>query len=228
MSTFSDYNTQLEMKIANTSETFFDSGTKVQAVNDAIIEILDNYDIPEMIKRDEITFVSGIKAKPDDYFRMVKLWDIDANGVETSIFNYLETDKFDKLAANSAYWWTEDYVIADGARELKVLPTDTTTIQIRYVKTPGTVDAAGLTDSNLSSKWDEVVALVAAKRLFQIATRWDEAREFERLAREAMVRVYQAVKNPGGFKQGVRLKSKWDRVSLLGGFKAGSYDNYNN
>lgn len=219
MSTFSTYNTQLEAKIANTSEVFYDSETKVQAVNDAIEELLKKYDIPEMTKRSTLTFSAlGIAAKPADYFRMVKLWDVDSSGIETSEYDYLENDLFDKLSSTSSYYWTEDYVVADTTRELLVRPIDSGELQVRYMKQASAVESSGVTDSGLSAIWDEAVALGAAKRLFQMANRWDEAREFERLQKEELAETYLSIKNPGGIKQNSRVKSRFERRSLLGGF----------
>lgn len=226
MSVYSTYNSVLEKYIANDSESFFDSSMKAQAINDTIQELLEEYDIPEMSIRSTLTFSAlGVAAKPSDLFRMVKLWDVDTNGVEQEIYTYIDPDSFDKKASTSAYYWTEDYVIADAARKYKCLPINAGTLQIRYIKTPGIVDTVDAVDSGLSSRWDKTVAFGAAKHLFYNAGRFDEADRFEKEYEKKKKTTYLAVKNPGGIKEASKVKSYYDRVSLLGGFQANDYDN---
>lgn len=216
MSTFSTYNTLIEQKIANSSEIFYDSEMKMQAANDVISDILDEYDIPEFIKRSTITFdANGLAAIPSDYTRMIKLWETNANGQQLYEYIYLPPDEFDMLASTAAYYWTEDYIVADSERKLKCLPVASGTLDIRYMSPP-TAMTTDSTDSGLSSKWDEAVAYGTAMRLFQNANRYDEAREYERLYRDRVTSTYLFVKNPGGWKQNNRLRSKYERISLLG------------
>jgi hypothetical protein len=227
MSNFATYNTQISQKIANTSEVFYDEEMKMQACNDVVRQLLQQYDIPEMTKKATITFNAlGVVAKPSDYFRMIKLYDVDSNGVETDIFNYIETDKFDKLGSTAAHYWTEDYDILAAAIRLKCKPIDAGTLYIRYVKSFTEMTDTS-TDCGLSTAWDEVVAFGAASRLYNISGRYDEAREMDRLLQQRTMETYGALKNPGGYKQNSRLKSKWERQSLLGGFSVGNYDNTN-
>lgn len=284
MSTFTAYNTIIENKLANTSEIFYDSEMKREACNQAINQILDFYDIPEMTIKTHITFDSnGIASKPSDYYRMVKLWSsaksgtitafADAGGgqvtvtsaahglsagqkveivgttsyngiftvanVTTNTFEITDTfvaddatgtwtqgvqvneyffivpDHFDNLDTTAAYYWTEDYIAGEGARKLKALPVSSGVLNIRYIKT-ATEMTDSTTDSGLPAAWDEVVAHGAVVRLFQNANRYDEAREHERLYKQQVAQVYLSVKNTGGVKQGNRLKSRYEKVSLLG------------
>lgn len=85
MANFTDYNTIIENKLANTSEIFYDAEMKREACNQAIEEILRSYDIPEMVVATHIVFSStGSVSKPSDYFRMVKLWSSENAGQITA------------------------------------------------------------------------------------------------------------------------------------------------
>lgn len=226
MSVFSTYNSIIEKYIANNSEVFFDNPMKAQAINDTVQELLEEYDIPEMVIRSTITFSAlGVAAKPSDYFKMSKLWDVDTNGIEQSVYDYIDPYKADSLASTAAYYWTEDYSVADAARKLKCWPINAGTLQIRYIKTPGTVDTTDTTDSGLSSRWDKTVAFGAAKALLYNAGRFDEADRMEKEYLKKKISTYLAVKNPGGVKEAARLKSVYERKSLLGGFSSSNYDN---
>lgn len=219
MSTFSIYNSIVEKYIANESEAFFDVDMKAQAINDTIQELLEEYDIPEMIIRSTLAFSAlGIAAKPSDYFRMIKLWDVDTNGVQTLEFQYIYPDKFDQLSSTSSYYWTEDYDVSAAASRLKILPIDSGTVQIRYVKIPGVVDTSDTVNSGLASRWDKVIAYGTAKHLFYNAGRFDEADRFEKEYLKKKVSTYLALKNPGGIKEGTKIHSYYESHSILGGF----------
>jgi len=86
MSTFSDYNTQIEILIANNSEVFYDTAMKRQKANDVTKEIAQQYDLEELKIVTHLTFDSnGHVAQPSDYGRMVKLWSSDSSGSITVI-----------------------------------------------------------------------------------------------------------------------------------------------
>ena len=214
MSTFATYNTLIEQKIANTSETFFDTEMKRQAANDTVKEILQEYDVPEMIIRATQTFASGIGTKPATYFRMVKLWATDSAGVETNEYKFLPPADFDAKAATDGYFWTEDYNVSAAAFRLLLRPTSVTSLNIRYIKQPTEMTSDSI-DSGLASSWDEATALGVATKLFQIAKMYKEAQEIERLYRAKKAEVYLAVKNVGGIKENNRLRSKYERMNLL-------------
>ena len=224
MSTYADYNNKVEIKIANTSEIFYDEDMKRDEMNNTITEILRDYDIPEFKKRATITFdANGLAELPDDYFRMVKLWDVDDDGIQTNEYEYIIEDKFDNLASTTSFLWTEDYVIADAVRELKVLPIDSGELQIRYIKRPTELLTA-LTESGLSTDWDEAVAFGACYRLFMNSGRIQEASVFKGQYESAVSEVMNATKNRGGIKENNRIRSVFEKRSLLGGFQASRYD----
>jgi len=189
---------------------------KVQAINDAIEELLEEYDIPEFSKRAIITFDSnGLAALPSDYFRMIKLWNVDSSSVEESEYLYITEDNFDKKASTDAYYWTEDYIIADAARKLKVLPIASGTLQIRYIKTHTAVNSTDTADSGLAARWDKVVAASACKNLLDNAGQDKEAEKWAKNAMQWKINVWSALKGRGGFKEGSRVKSRYERISLL-------------
>jgi len=226
MSTFSTYNNVMEMKLANTSEIFYDEEMKRTEINNTIREIVQGYDLPELTKKTTVTFAAtGIASIPTGYFRMVKLWDIDDDSIETAEYMYITEDKADRLSATAAYYWTEIWDSSGAARKLKVWPLASGTLQMRYIASPTKLEDS-TTDSGLSDQWDEVVAVGAVFRLFMLAGRVQEAQpfgmEFQRLIRNA----WSSTKNRGGIKQNNRLKSRYDRVSLLGGFTVGSHNNH--
>lgn len=193
---------------------------KRDEMNNTITEILRDYDIPEFKKRATITFdATGLADLPADYFRMVKLWDVDSNGLQTSEYDYIGEDEFDQLSTTAAYYWTEDYVVADAERRLKVLPIDSGTLQIRYIKIP-TELVASATESGLSSNWDEAVVFGTCYRLFMNAGRAQEASVFKQQYDNAVAEVMNATKNRGGIKQNSRIRSRFERRSLLGGFQS--------
>jgi hypothetical protein len=214
MSLFSTYDSLVSSKIANNSEVFFDADMKRQAANDVTKEILQEYDIPEMVKVATLTIASGIATIPTDYFRMVKLWSIDSSSIQEQEYQYVIPDSMDSMATTASYYWTEDYDTSSAVRVLKIRPTSVTSLQIRYVIKP-TEMTSGSVNNGLSAQWDECIAYGCAMKLFQNSSRWDESREFERLFKKKTAEVYSSIKNPGGFKQSNRVRSRFERISLL-------------
>jgi hypothetical protein len=218
MSTYSTLNTLVEQKLANTSEIFYDPEMKRQAANDTVTEILQEYDIPEFIRKPTttglFTFTSGKASKPTDYFRMVKMWDVDSTGIEDKEYMYKEPADFDQLATTDSYYWTEDYDASDSTRKLYIKPTTTTSVYIRYIKTPTEMTDDSI-DCGLSTQWNEAIALGTVMRLYRNAKMYDEAREMERLYRQKKADTYMAVKSTGGIKENKRLRSKYERMAYF-------------
>jgi len=219
MSNYNTYDAQVSNKIANTSEIFYDEAMKRQEMDNTIEEILRMYDIREFRRKTTIEFDSSGEAdKPDDYFRMKKLWDVDSNGVQTSEYHFVEPDDLDGQATTASFWWTEDW---DGTEFiLKCFPIDSDELQIRYIARP-TALTNTTTDCGLSSDWDEAVVWGTIFRLYQNAGRYEESQTYKLYYDRALSKCWLATKNIGGIKQNNRIKSKWDRISLLGGFHVG-------
>ena len=227
MSSYNTYNNQVEAKIGNTSEIFYDESTKREEMNNTIEEVLRMYDIREFRRKTTITFdATGEASKPATYFRMKKLWDIDSNGVEESEYHFVEPELLDRQATTSAFWWTEDYDDDTSAFILKCFPIDSGTLQIRFIARPTELTDT-TTDSGLSGDWDEAVVWGTIFRLYQNAGRYEESQTYKIYYDDALSKCWSATKNIGGIKQNNRIKSKWDRISLLGGFSVGKYDRTN-
>lgn len=219
MSSYTEYNTQVNYLLGTTSEDFWTAAMRVKAINNAIKRFLNAYDLPEMIKRSTITFDSlGIGKKPSDYFRMVKLWDVDSDGKETNEYIYIPPDEYDKQATSASYYYTEDYDTTDAAIRLKCLPIDAGTLQVRYVKAYTTVVTTASTDSGLSSKWDENVACLAANYLLQ-----NSGEEVESAKANGVMNRYREItpngisanQYPGGWQHAPRIQSIYEKRSLL-------------
>lgn len=218
MSVFTTYNTIVEQKLANNSEVFFTSEMKRQAANEVTKEIVQQYDLPELIRRPStsgtLIVASGVAAFPSDYFRLVKFWLEDSDNIESAEFIYIRPEEFDGLSDTAAYFWTEDYDPSDDTRKFFFKPTTETAIHMRYIQqaTEMTTDS---TDNGLSSQWDDIIGFLTVARLLQNAGRYDEAQFFENTGNARLRDVYGSVKNPGGVKQNARFRSKYERRSQL-------------
>ena len=214
MSTLATYKTRLTEKIAQSSTAFHTNETRVNAINEAISNMAEAYDIPDLIKKAPITFASGQADKPTDYFRMVKLFLTD--DVERE-FTYLIEDLFDVQDANSAEdYWTEDFVISTGTRRLLVVPNTETDFTARYVRIP-TVLTNDADESGIDYHFDDVVAYWSASILLRNegTASLGKSQEMERKARETCVIAIGSKRKRGGVKQGERLRSRFEKYPLL-------------
>lgn len=223
MSTYSEYNTVIQQKLGSREEGFWEPAMKAQAINDSIREILDIYDLPEMMIRSTITFNAlGVAAKPSDYFRMAKLWDVDSNGIETDRYTFITPDEFDGLATSASYYWTEDYDTTAGAIRLKCKPIDAGTLQIRYVKEFTEVVTTASTDDGLSGRWKEAISLLASSRLLVNSGEAQETAKADLLKRDSFALIpkkYTKLKTIGGIKGNPRIRSYYETHSILSNYR---------
>lgn len=215
MATYSEYDEIISQKLANTSELFFDENMKRQEINNTLLELTNEYALPELKKKATITFDAlGKASKPADYQKMIKLYDVATSGIQSNEYSYLPESDFDSLATTAGYYWTEDYDTVTDLRKLMARPIDCGTLQIRYYKTFTTLSDSA-SDSGINSMWNECVALGATYRLLKNAGRYDEAGLFQEEYNDKKLETYLRVKKEGGVKGNNRFRSKYERVSQL-------------
>ncbi len=74
MSTYNKYNDGIENSLGNSSEIFYDAGMKKEAVNWAILEIVQMYAISGLAKKETLTVdADGLADFPANYMRMIRL-----------------------------------------------------------------------------------------------------------------------------------------------------------
>ena len=219
MATYSEYNTEIKLKLGNTDENFWTPQMKAKAINDTIRTVLDKVDIPELIKRTTITTdADGIVDYPSDHFRTVKIWDVDSRGIQTNEYRHIENNIFDEQDPTASFYYTEDYVISAAARRLKILPAEVNTLQMRYVQVHTEVVTDSSTDSGLVDRWNETIAYGAAAKLLQNSGEDLETQKAVNMWQNfinTMKLTYNTLKYRGGFKHNPRFKSKFERVNML-------------
>lgn len=213
MSSLAVYKALVTEKLGTSSTSFHTDQARTDAINEAISDICNSYDIPAMFIRSTLTFSSGLAAIPSNFFRMVKVWDPTT---ETNEFTYITTDLFDGLSSTDGNYWTIDYDISSSTRKFNVLPTATTTVNVRYVKRP-TVLVSSSDESGLPIDWDDAVAYGAAAILANNAKDFNKMKSMEVQAEKMASRAYGATKNVGGVKGYSRLRSAYEKYSILDG-----------
>lgn len=211
MSVLSTYKTLVSQKLATSGTGFFTTEAREAAINEAIGDIYGAYDIPDLFKVAPLTFASGMADKPSDYFRMIKVWDATE---ATPEYTYLPEDLFDQAAANGSWYWTEDYDTGTGRRRLFIKPTSTTTVRIRYVRTPTTLVDDG-DESLLPVQFDDVIAYGATAILANNSNQFDKYKAMKAEYEGMAAKAYGSLKNRGGIKQGSRLRSRFEKMGVL-------------
>lgn len=211
MSLLSTYKNLLTEKLGTSGSSFYTSQMRIDAINEAITDIYNAYDIPDLFKVSTLSLTSGVAAIPSDMFRMIKMWDVTTTSLE---YIYIDANGFDELATTASSWWTIDYNVAAAARRILVKPTSITSVNIRYVRTPTTL-AADSDNSLLPATWDDAVAYRAASILANNGGDYNRVKGMQSQADQAMARAYGAVKNIGGVRQGSRLRSRFERINPI-------------
>ena len=129
MSQLSTYRTILSEELG-TSETVYLTQTKRdRAVNQACRWIGNNYQVPELLLQQNVTFTTGLASIPSRYH---KKGHIKAYDSSDTIFEFLTPNNFDTAGRGI----TIDYNITAAARRIHVVPTTTTTLTFRYYQKP--------------------------------------------------------------------------------------------
>lgn len=203
----------LTEKIGNSSTVFHDDTSRIAAINEAITNICEAYDIPQMIKKGTLAFTSGIAVIPTDYFRMVKLW--YTNGSTNLEFTWMPPDNFDDQTATSAlYYWTIDYNSITSGQSIYIVPNTITSCNIRYLKVPNVLSAAS-DQTSLPSFFDDATTYWAASILMRDEGNLQRAQDFDRKTAQSVNSAYQAANVQAGVKQNNRLRSLYEKYSIL-------------
>jgi hypothetical protein len=214
MSTLETYINLVEKKIANDSDLFYSFEMKRLAINDAVLELCQQYDINELRVTGTINFISGMATIPADLAYMDKLWQEDGNGNILYVYNWEDPDVFDSINDNSYAYWTVDYDTGAADHMLFIKKVETITLETRYYKPPTEMTESG-DDSGLTSKWDEAIAYQAAAKLYENADRPQEAQYyFSQAAKRAKTPVL-FTRNQGGIKDQPGFKSQYARTGYL-------------
>jgi len=211
MSTLSLYKSLLTEKLGTSATSYFTAQARTDAINEAVVDITNNYDIPALFKKSTLSFTSGLATIPTDFFRMVKMWHATDSTPE---YTYVSEDVFDQTSSTTSNnWWTIDYDTGSSTRKIYINPTSITSARIRYIKTPTTLSADG-DESGLPTIWDDAVAYRAASILANNANQFDKMQVMDRQANESMARAYGTSKNQGGVKGYSRLRSVYEKYSI--------------
>lgn len=210
MSTLATYKSLLNEKYGTSSTSFATAQMRTDAINEAVNDIVDSYDVPELLKVASLSLTSGVATIPTDLARMTKMWD---STEATPEYIYLLPEQFDALNDNSANYWTIDYDTSSSTRKIMVRPTSETSVRIRYVKKATTMSSDS-DESGLTTTWDDAVAYRAAAILASNGTDLNRYKIMTSESQNAMSRAWGRVKNVGGWKQGSRLRSRFETYNL--------------
>jgi hypothetical protein len=213
--TLSDLKQSLTAKLATTNTTFHTEAVRTEAINEAITDICESYDVNALFKRATLTIASAICTIPTDMLRVVKIWDPTNQSIE---YEYIPEDLFDPKASTEAYYWTVDYDVATLVRVMKFLPATTTSDYISYKKVPTHLE----NDSDVTDMPDQFldgIAYGAAAILLRNEASFERSQSMS-IEGDAMVKkAVLSLRNVGGVKQHLRLRSVFEKQSILDGIQ---------
>lgn len=190
MATLESYMDKLSRKISTSSTNFFEEPARIDAINDAIAEFCDMYQVEELQVKAELEFTEDA----DGYFtcalpadlgsiqHITKLRDI-ANKVE---YTFVSADQFyDKTSEG---YYTYDFSVDADDHVLFISgATDDVTLLASYRSTP--VALADYDDETiLPDRVTEIIALLAGVKLMAEAQDNDHLLRLEKMLRDAVSR----------------------------------------
>lgn len=217
MSQLSTYLQLLIQKLAQSNLGFHTESFRIQSINEAILKIADNYEVPELrvkpLLTGIITFVNNVTDIPADFLRMIKLWDVVQPTLE---YTYVINDLFDQQAPNNAQLlWTTDYDPSTNTQRFFITTNSISpvTLNMRYIKLPKVLNQPN-DESGLTSQWDNAIAYKAASILL-VNERNASSAIMEENAVKEIEKAYEAIRKVGGVKTGERLRSRFEKYPLL-------------
>lgn len=217
MSQLSTYLQLLIQKLSQSNLGFHTEAFRIQSINEAILKIADNYEVPELrvkpLLTGTITFTNYVADIPTNFLRMVKLWDIPQPTLE---YTYVVNDLFDQQAPNNAeLLWTTDYDPSTDTQRFFITSNSPSPVilNMRYIKLPKVLNQPN-DESGLTSQWDNAVAYKAAAILLTNERNASSA-IMEENAKEEIKKAYEAIRKVGGVKTGERLRSRFEKYPLL-------------
>ena len=178
MATLSALTTSTRRALGTSDSGYFTDTLIADALDRAQLEIVEQYEVEDMIRETTIAFTSGVGALPSDYLRRVfpetdgmngsvgrdgrDLWNDSAD----EDYNRVSVARFDK---DVDLTWTVSTL--GGTKQVQIFEADTVTLNIRYLKQPASLTAS--VDSGLPSYYDRAHTLLAAFIML------DERREIE-------------------------------------------------
>lgn len=194
-----------------TSETnFYTEDKRTAAINDAIINLLEQYPIAQYTRNyTEMNFSGGICPLPTDFLAPVKLWNTSTNR-EYSMINQNDFDR------NVSYTYTRVYDETYGVDNLKIYPANTVTLKFRYMRKPEALSNAA-DKVYFPDNWTDAIAHMAAYYLL-LDARSDAANVQYATGRDRAAKAWQKMQATFISPENNQLRSAFSKKSLLSNY----------
>jgi hypothetical protein len=190
-----------------TSETnFYTNDKRVDALNTAINNILEMYQIPQYLQESTLTFTSGIAPYPATALMPVKIW-----GPNNDEYLFVHPNDFD---SEIPYTVTVKYNTLTEIDEIYAWPNNVTSLTIRYINLPDPL-VADSDKVRFSKKWEDGITKLAAYFLFLDAQKQDQAASAQVQSRQLITNAWQMETKTYDSPELNVLQSAYDKISLL-------------
>lgn len=191
-----------------TSETnLYTREKRIDAINLAITQVLDDYDIPQYTISTTLNFTAGTATLPTDCLRPFKI--SDNNNVP-----YDQVD-FETFARNIPQTYSVQWSTTADAEVVKSSPALTQSLTFWYIQIPTALEEDSDT-YRFKSWWDNAIVEKSVATLLLNSRNTDIAQQKEVKANELLAKAWQNERKRLVGREDQRLQSVYEKKSLLG------------
>lgn len=150
--------------LANSKTGSFSETERVQAINDAIKEIMYFAEWPQLTVSADISFTTGVGSLPTGFFKAIRLYEENSDDTVKTEYEFIE--QADSISQNDATYTITDN--GSGTQVLKIYDNETITLRFWYIKRPFSTDLASGSDvTGLDADFDLPIAMISSARLIR-------------------------------------------------------------
>jgi len=207
--TLGQYLQRLSYALGTTETNLFTLDKRKNAVNRAISIAVQQYPIPQYVKRTTLTFVAGVATLPTDCLQPYLLYDTNDA--------YSEYDRvdFDKFRFQPTNTYTITYNESTKVEEINIYPTTATSLYFWYIINPPTL-SADTDESRLKPWWDDAIAEKASEQLFVSSRNYNAAEAKAAVSKDLLAKAWQSERLRIEGVENMRITSIYQKHSLLG------------
>lgn len=183
---------------------------RVDALNTAIQNILEQYPIPQYVASTNLNFVAGTASLPTDCVIPLQLNQVGNGFVHWDLVDWSNFSL--NIPQSSTIQWDSNLLV----ELLKIYPADTTTLQFWYIQNqPALVTDADLTRFN--PWWAKPIAEKAAEKLFLDSASFNRSEAKAQVADDLIAKAWQTERIRIREAKNNKLTSIYTKQSLIGG-----------
>ena len=205
--TLSDLQVSLIDALGTSETNLYTPDKRNRAINRAIFNILQWYDIDAYRKTTTLNFVSGVASAPSDLLRDLQLRESSSN---TEYF-HVDFEDFQRKSSNAYIY---EYNTDNDGYDIKIVPAATRTLSFTYMQMPPEI-TDGTSTIRFQYWWKDAIAYEAAALLFLQTRNYNSQEAAQNKANQLKGDAWQSERQKITGKEQQRLRSVFEEKNIF-------------